>query len=435
MALQRTRSEEVRRLLVVAWYFPPWGGAGVQRTVKHVKYLPQFGWRPVVLTGPLPRKGPSDPTLLEDFAETPEVHRTSALLPPAALPWRVRNALTRWLLVSDEQAGWHPFALAAASDLIRRGHIDAVYTTSTPYTAHLIGLRLSRRFGLPWIADFRDPWTDNAAIRPPTAWHRRRIQRWEQQVIGTASRVTVVSEPMAQALRAAYPSVEPQRFLVLPNGFDPDDFADVQPVGRQEGRMGIVYSGSFYGQRTARPFLQALHNVLDRNEIPRSAVQVRFVGNVGQATVDDVRALGLADIVETIGYVSHRQSIGHVLGADILLLMIAPGSGSKGVLTGKIFEYLAAARPILAVTPPSAAADLIRESRAGTVIDPGDGLAIERQVVLWFDQWRRGVLSCASDAAVVARFDRRRLTEALAQTLDTIVSGVPETQKSPGNGK
>lgn len=407
----------MRKVLVVAWYFPPWGGAGVQRTVKHVKYLPQFGWQPVVLTGPTPRAGLSDATLLEDLGQAPVVRRTRALLPPAALPWRLRHALTRWLLISDEQAGWYPFALRAASDLIQRGDIDAVYTTSTPYTAHLAGLRLKQRFGLPWVADFRDPWADNAAIRPPTAWHRQRIRRWEQQVVSAADRVTVVSEPMAQAFRATYPQVDAQRFLSLPNGYDPDDFSQTQPAGRQPGRMGIVYSGSFYGQRSSQPFLQALHNLLNRGDLPRSAVHVRLVGNVGQATVDQVTALGLGDVVEVTGYVAHRQSVAYVMGADVLLLMIAPGPGSAGVLTGKIFEYLAARRPILALTPPSAAADLIRASRAGVVIDPDDGPAIERQLLEWHGQWQRGELVCASDAAVVERFDRRRLTQALAGTL------------------
>lgn len=411
----------MRKVLMVAWYFPPWGGAGVQRTQKHVKYLPQFGWQPVVLTGPLPRgnrAAPSDPTLMDEIADTTEVYRTVALLPPAVLPWRVRHALVRWLLVSDEQAGWYPFALAAASDLIRRGDIAALYTTSTPYTAHLVGLRLKERFGLPWVADFRDPWADNPAIRPPTPWHRRRIRRWEQQVIAAADRVTVVSEPMAWDLRRAYPQVDPQRFLPLPNGFDPDDFDGVEPAGRRPGRMGIVYSGSFYGQRSAQPFLQALRNVLERGELPRAAVHVRLVGNVGQATLAQVAALGLEDVVEATGYLPHRRSIAYLLGADVLLLVVAAGPGSAGVLTGKIFEYLAARRPILALAPPGAAADLVRESRSGVVVDPDDGPAIERRLVEWYGLWQRGELTCAGDAAVVQRFNRRRLTQALAEALD-----------------
>ncbi len=415
--------DSVRGLLVVAYYFPPWGGAGVQRTLKYVKFLPQFGWRPLVLTARPRAVAVSDPSLGQDLPTELQVVATSALMLPPILPWRARNLMARWLMVSDEQAGWAPFAQRQAEELIKRQQVQAIYTTSTPYTAHLIGLRLRRRFGLPWLADFRDPWVENTALKLPTGWHRERVRRWERQVVTNADRVTVVSEPMAEAFRKAYPELNRQHFLTLPNGYDPDDFAQAEPLGRtsHNDRLTIVYSGSFYGQRTSQPFLQALHNVLERGQVPRSAVRVRFVGNVGQVTADQVREMGLADVVEITGYVSHRQSIGYVLGADVLLLMIAPGPGSEGVLTGKIFEYLAAGRPILALTPKSAAGDLVLESRAGVVIDPDDGPAIERQVVTWFDQWQRGVLNCASDPTVIARFDRRRLTEALAQALDAIV--------------
>jgi glycosyltransferase involved in cell wall biosynthesis len=415
-----------RNLLVLAYYFPPWGGAGVQRTLKYVKYLPQFGWQPQVITAQPRALTVSDSTLIQDLPAGLSVYATPIRMLPKALPWRVRSWLARWVLVSDQQAGWAPFAQRQAEALIQRRQVQAIYTTSAPYTAHLVGLRLKQRFGLPWIADFRDPWVGNVTLNPPTAWHRMRIQRWERQVITAADRITAVSEPMTDAFRAAYPMVNPKHFLTVPNGYDPDDFVQVDPLGRKPDRLGIVYSGSFYGQRSSQPFLQALNNVLMQGNIPRSAIQVRLVGNVGQSTMDLVRTMGLADVVEIIGYVAHRQSVGYVLGADVLLLIIAPGPGSEGVLTGKIFEYLAARRPILALTPPSAAADLIRESRSGVVVDPENVAAISDQLVALLRQWQLGTLVCDSDPAVVARFDRRRLTETLVRALDAATSGQSE---------
>jgi len=423
-----------RNLLVLAYYFPPWGGAGVQRTLKYVKYLPQFGWQPHVVTAQPHALAVSDPSLSQELPVGLPVYTTPALIPPKVLPWRVRNWLARWLLVSDQEAGWAPFAQRQAEKLIQRQQVQAVYTTSAPYTAHLVGLRLKQRFGLPWIADFRDPWVENSTVRPPTAWHRTRIRHWERQVITAADRVTTVSEPMTQAFQTAYPMVNPEHFLTLPNGYDPDDFAQVEPLGRQPDRFGVVYSGSFYGQRSSQPFLQALHNVLMQGDIPRAAVQVRLVGNVGQTTVDLVRTMGLADVVEIIGYVAHRQSVGYVLGADVLLLMIAPGPGSEGVLTGKVFEYLAARRPILAVTPPSAAADLIRESRSGVVVDPENVAAIGDQLAALFRQWQLGALVCDSDSAVVARFDRRRLTRTLAEALEAAQPVSTARRSTPTHG-
>ena len=394
----------------------------MQRTLKSVKYLPYFGWQPVVLTARPRAVSLSDPTLIEDLAPAQLIHRTPALLLPHALPWRARNLVTRWLFVTDEQAGWYPYAVRRATEIIERDGVDAIYTTSTPYTAHLIGLRLKRRFGLPWVADFRDPWVGNPSLKLPTAWHRRRIEHWERHVVTAADRVTVVSDPMAQTLRDAYPELDARHFLTLPNGYDRDDFARATPLGADPGRMTIVYNGSFYGQRTSLPFLLALQAVLDQGQIPRQAVRVRFVGNVGQVTADQVQALDLSDVAELTGYVSHRESIGYILGADVLLLVIAPGPGSEGVLTGKIFEYLAASKPILALVPPSAAADLVRESRSGVVVDPEDVPAIAAQLVALFHQWQRDELADQSDPLVVTRFDRQRLAAMLAEALDEIAS-------------
>lgn len=404
----------VRKILLIAYYFPPLGGAGVQRTLKYTKYLPQFGWQPVVLTSQAKAAALSDPTLMEDLAGAQAVYRTRVAALPPALPWRLRNLVTRWLLVTDDQAGWYPFALREALRLIKQERVDAIYTTSTPYTAHLVGLRLKQRLGLPWVADFRDPWAGNTSLRPPTGWHRRRIERWEQQVVSAANRVTVVSEPMARDLCAAFPELGPEHFLALPNGFDPDDFTQAAPQGADPNRMTVVYSGSFYGQRTSLPFLQALHGALADGQIPRQAIRVRFVGNVGQATAEQVQALGLSGVAELTGYVPHRESIGYVLGADVLLLVVAPGPGSQAVLTGKLFEYLAAGKPILALVPPSAAADLVRESRAGVVVDPENVPSIREQLLAIFQQWQQGTLASHSDPAVVARYDRRRLTGLLA---------------------
>jgi glycosyltransferase involved in cell wall biosynthesis len=408
-----------RSLLVLAYYFPPWGGAGVQRTLKYVKYLPQFEWQPHVVTAQPRALAVSDPSLNQELPAGLPVYATPIRMLPKSLPWRVRNWLARWLLVSDQQAGWAPFAQRQAEELIQRQQIQAIYTTSAPYTAHLVGLRLKQRFGLPWVADFRDPWVGNATLKPVTAWHRARIERWERQVVTDADRVTVVSEPMAQAFRAAYPELNPQHFLTLPNGYDPDDFAQIEPLGRRPDRLGIVYSGSFYGQRqTPQYFLQGLQRACEAVPDLRRAIRVTLVGNVGQATMPMVESLGLMDIVHATGYRSHRESIAYLLGADVLLLIIGSGPGSEVVFTGKIFEYLAASKPILALVPPGAAADLIRESNAGTIIDPENPAAVAQQLIGLFDRWQRGALICTSDPAVVARFDRRLLTKALAQALD-----------------
>jgi glycosyltransferase involved in cell wall biosynthesis len=413
----------MRKVLVVAYYFPPVGGGGVQRTLKAVKYLPTNGWQPIVLSARPPARYPQDPSLTAEIPSQTSVIRTRAFLAPGWLPWRIRHLVTRWLLLVDEQIGWLPFAVRQGQTMTQRDDISAIYTTSAPITAHLIGLRLKRLTGLPWIADWRDPWIGNFSASFATPWHEQLAARLERQIVHAADRSTVVSEPMRQALLARYPDLAPERVLTLPNGFDPSDFQGVQPLGQESGRMVIVYSGSFYGQRQSpRPFLLGLDAALATDPNQRQTLRVRFVGNTGALTMRLVEELGLDDVVKFTGYLPHRESIGHLLGADLLLVVIGDGPGSEAVFTGKIFEYLASGRPILALTPAGAAADLLVETGAATIVTPEDVPAIARQILALHQCWRTGQLHSAADPTAFARFDRRQLTARLAQTLNQISS-------------
>ncbi len=408
-----------RKVLIVAYYFPPLGGAGVQRTLKFIKYLPEFGWQPVVLTAKVKGLYLSDSSLENEIAANVSIHRTPALLFPSWLPWRLRKFVARWLLVVDEQLGWLPYAIAQGRKIIKHSDIDAIYTTSAPYTTHLIGLRLKRQSGLPWVADFRDPWVGNFSNTFPSPLHKQIAQRLEYRVSQAAERVIVVSEPMRQALLARH-FLAPERVYTLPNGYDRCDFEDVQALGQRDDQLVMVYTGSFYGPQTPIYLLQGLRVVLDAGRVSRHKVQLRLIGNIGQATRKQIEALGLVDTVQVTGYLPHRQSIGHLLGADLLVLVVGSGPGSEAVLTGKIFEYLAAGKPVLALTPPGVAADLIREAQAGVVVDPEDVTAIASQITAIYEAWQRCELKITGDQNVIARYDRRLLTGQLARVLDEV---------------
>ncbi len=408
-------------VLMVAYYFPPLGGAGVQRTLKFVKHLPGFGWQPSLLTAQGRQKYVSDPTILADIPAGIVVHRTPALLLPGQLPYRLRRAITRWLLLVDEQIGWLPFAAPRAKQILRAGCFKVVYTTSVPYTDHLIGLQIKRATGLPWVADFRDPWIDNFASTFPTRFHKNLARRWEAAICHQADRVTVVSEPMRRALLERYEWLSPARVITLTNGYDRDDFTGITPAKRPPEQFTIVYTGTFYQHgRTPETFLRAARNAIDSGLIPRNHLVIEFVGNIGPGAHQLIETLDLGGVTHTTGYLPHRDSIAQLLSADVLLLVVGSGPGSEAVLTGKVFEYLAARKPILALAPPGAAADLMRQARAGVVVDPEDVAAISAQLVTLYHQWQSGSLSISPDEAVIASYDRRKLTERLATIFDEV---------------
>jgi len=409
------------KVLVIAYYFPPTGGAGVQRTLKFIKYLPEYGWQPVVLTIKKPPTHLTDRSLQDDTPKSIPIYRTPALLIPQYLPWRLRNFFRRWFLIIDEQLGWLPIAARHGLMIIKNEGIKAIYTTSSPYTDHLIGLRLKQHTGLPWVADFRDPWIGNFAVVFPTRWHAHINQKLEQQVLEKANRITVVSQPMKMALETRYPYMPYDHVHLLPNGYDPADFDGISPIDKQNDKFTIIYSGSFYGQKqTPYYFLKGLRTFIDQHKISRQDLHVRFVGNMGSAVNEQIKGFDLSDIVQLIGYIPHRQSIAHLLAADLLLLVVGSGTGSEAVLTGKIFEYLAAQKTILCLAPPGAAADLVQEAQAGVVVDPEDTEAIASRLASLYRKWKQGELKVNPKPEVIMRYNRHLLTGTLAKLLDEI---------------
>lgn len=413
----------LRKVLIVAYYFPPFGGGGVQRALKFVKYLPEFSWLPVVLTVSRKAAHLRDASLEREIPAGVLIHRTPAPFLPQWLPWRLRNFVARWLLLVDQQLGWIPFAVRRGWEVILQEKVKVVCSTSAPFSSHLVGLLLKRTTGLPWIADFRDPWIGNFSSSFPTTSHGRAAEWLEKRVVETADRITVVSEPMRRALLGRHSCLDPERVLTLPNGYDLADFEWNKPLGQEAERMVIVHSGSFYGRRqTPLHFLQGLQVALNSGSLHRPKVRVQFVGNIDRALRRHIGGLGLSDIVQTSGYLPHRQCIGYLLGADVLLLIVGSGPGSEAVFTGKIFEYLAAGKPVLGLVPCGVAADLIAEAQAGVVVPPENVEAIANQIATLYRKWQIGDLDCGGNPEVITRYDRRRLTRTLAETLDAVSS-------------
>jgi glycosyltransferase involved in cell wall biosynthesis len=402
------------------------GGGGVQRTLKFVKHLPGCGWRPIVVTARQPHTHLKDEGLSDEIPREARIVRTADLGFPAWLPWRLRAWITRWLLLVDEHIGWMFFSTRASLQCIQQESIQAIYSSSAPYTDHLVGYRLKKQTNLPWIADFRDPWVGNFSVNFPTQLHQHLAEKIEGDVLRAADRVLVVSEPMRQAMLSRHPQVSAAKVTVLPNGYDPEDFSALQPemvqaAGEVE-RFLIVYSGSFYGQRqTAQKFLQSLKRTLERSIVSRERLRVRFVGNAGKQTLEQIQSYGLQDVCQVTGYLPHRESLLHLMAADVLLLIIGRGPGSEAVYTGKIFEYLASGKTILCLADPGAAADLVQEAQAGVIADPENIQVIAAKIESLYQEWDAGRLNQDQPLpAVVQRYDRRALSAQLARILDDI---------------
>ena len=370
------------KALIVSFYFPPAGGGGVQRPLKLAQYLPAMGIETHVLA-------PDDPRWLhrDEGLKMPSqawVHRARYVGVSGGKPAEVlagtqglERAMTRArlqlrrLVVPDENATWAVTAIPAGIRLVREHGIDVVVSTSPPPSTHLIAAAIARATGVRWVADLRDSLVSHAHRRADTTATKAKAalhERVARLVASRADAITCVSEAISEETR----SLEPKGPVVtIPNGADFDDVAGLER--HPSDRFRITHTGSFFGRRDPRPFLQALADSgLD--------VVARFLGDFRDADREWAEGLGLGDRLELLPYAPRAESLALQRDSEALLLLIPEAGGrGKGVLSGKVFEYVAVGRPILAAVPPDgAAAELIRETGAGVVAAPDDPAAIRR---------------------------------------------------------
>lgn len=433
-----------RRVLFLTYYFPPSGGPGVQRALKFARYLPEFGWQPTVLTvRPEDASYPDmDETLMEEIPAHMRVERTKAWDPYAAYArmlgkakretvgvgfigeggesWKQR--LAKWLranvFLPDARTGWVPFAVRRGCALLDAVPHDAILTTGPPHSAHLAGLWLARQSGLPWIADFRDPWTDIdfAHQLPMTRLARRADAALEGSVLRRASAVTVVSPTWSRSLEARVPG----RYEVIWNGFDPADFPPT--VSEQPDRFYITYAGNLNAARNPHALWKALAALDATSRMPQ--LKVRLIGTVDPSALAAARELGLGEIVETHPYVPHAEAIREMRRSSILLLLINDVPNQMGIIPGKVYEYMATGRPVLGIGPPGGdSAAVLDATSAGRMFAYGDVDGVRTFVEEHYAAWKEGKPRSGAGREAALRFSRRSQTGELAALLEELVSG------------
>lgn len=445
-----------KKILIIAYYFPPIGGGGVQRTVKFVKYLPEFGWEPIILTVKDVAYRSYDPTPFDEIPRVqvvrtgsldafrlghltsnvigrfrPEYDETEVLQSFQDIEVRALKrtagtksgygyfaAASKYFFVPDVQIGWAPFALLKALRICRRDDIKAVYTTSPPESAHLVGLAIKKSTGLPWVADFRDVWGGSFWRRKLPFVYRWLNRRLEESVLRTADGLILNTEPSLEKVRSFRRKQTPT--VVIPNGFDPSDFEE-KPIERPGDEFIIAHFGNFGAGVTPAAILRAFASAGEENAGFGEKARLYLIGVNTAADVAKVHRLGLDGKVVFAGYLPHREGLRFCKAADMLLLIMGPTFETERV-PGKLYEYIGAGRPVLAAVPEGEAARLVRSVYGKeSVVDPADVRGIARRFVEEFEKRRKGITAAAPDPALISQFKRRRLTSRLAALLDDTV--------------
>lgn len=442
-----TKAATSRRVLIVAYHFPPNASSGSFRPLKFVKYLEQFGWESVVVCADARSDPdePQDPSLLEE-------------LPPSVCllvsnPWRVAlgdgqahqlkdgesrsgrldrskgkalgNLFRRFHFFHPHQR-WYLAAVVCGLIAIRRYRPETIFTTSPPYSCALIGLTLKVLTGIPLISDFRDPWIGNLYRRRPSRIGEKLMRYCERKVFERSERVIFVSPQMTDYARRRAPKVDGEKFMVLANGFDPEDMP--RHSGNHDGKQfRLVYVGTFYeGVRDPRNFLEGLSRFLSRHPDAASYVNVHFAGDPqwGKSHADWLAQLALERQVRFSDFVPHRQAMELIGKADVLLLIVSTNPDDRGQIPAKVFEYIAARKPILALCHEGATASLLKSTGLGLIIDPTDPEAVAAALQALFTRFRSGTLKCLPVEDELRKYDRRSQTKQLAGVFDELTRGL-----------
>ncbi len=416
----------MNKVLMVAHQFPPVGGSGVQRSAKFAKYLPLFGWEPVVLTRDDKKMTLRDESLLKELPSNIEIIRTPAY-DLTVLPWvfsKVGKFIAWKILIPDGEVLWMKNAVKACLERIKKGDIKAIYTTSSPYSDHLMGLEVKKHFpDLFWLADFRDEWTNNPYLidKPHRISRMKKEKEMEKEVLAKADILVTNTPIMKKNFVRINPEIDLQtKMYVIPNGFDAEDFEHFEKSKTKNPQFTITYTGALYGRRKPDLFLKAVGNLVQTGKINKEKICIRFIGSFKHDVLQGlIKSNGLDGAVETISYMEHEQCIKNMMESDALLLIEGGGPGSEAFYTGKIFEYIQTGNPILSVIPENgAAAELIRSTKTGIICDWSNVNAIEKGFTDMYNCWENNNYIVDPDENEIARYNRKALTNSLANLLD-----------------
>jgi glycosyltransferase involved in cell wall biosynthesis len=421
---------------MVSYLYSPLENPGARRSEKFAKFLPEFGYKPLILTSSARGREKSDVAngvfragdpvgfakrlyRLTRFRSVPVAQRPNIAIAPDHPLSRIQARYC----VPDPEVTWLPSAVLRGMRVLRSESVDVLYSTSSPETDHLVAWILKSLTGLPWVADFRDGWVFEPlrGARLTVPWRARTELFLEGAVVAAADAIVVVNDVMAQDLNRRYPSAA-HKVTTITNGYDPDDLPAPTSRSNNDTFFRIVHTGRVSGSRphtTIEGLLAALTNLREREHPLLSKLRLYFVGELSGQEITSIERCPVRDCFVVTGPVSYQRALQYQADADALLLVVAPGS--TGVSTTKLYEYLATGKPILALSGESPAARIVRESGSGVVVPSDDVGGIADALAVLYEGWTTGGHPIY-DSNRVARYTRRDLTRRLANIFDRCLS-------------
>jgi glycosyltransferase involved in cell wall biosynthesis len=435
---------QMKRVLIITYYWPPSGGAGVQRWLKFVKYLRNYGWEPVVYTAGNPEAPALDHSLMKDVPEGIEVIRQLIWEPytfyrkfvglkkgdkiSAGFLNEKKNPgfaekIAVWLrgnlFIPDARRFWIKPSVEFLSKYLKQHPVDAIVSTGPPHTTHVIALGIKKKLGLPWLADFRDPWTkiDFYEKLMLTPMADRRHHQLEKAVLSAADKIVTVSWNWAKEFN----SLGAANTEVITNGFDPEDFPDINPD--KPASFLITHIGSLNKDRNPEFLWRVLGQMAKSDDAFSHLLKIRFIGKTDFSVFESLDRNGLSGFSEKIDYLPHDEALRLSAGSAVLLLLINNTPNSLGIIPGKVFEYLATRRPVLCIGPLAGdSARIVKETNSGPVVGFDDEAGLRSALQELFSQYISGAQQQNNSA--IDHYSRKVLTGNIAGLLNQMTTSI-----------
>jgi glycosyltransferase involved in cell wall biosynthesis len=414
------------KVLIIAYYFPPLGLSGVQRTLKFAKYLSKYNWEPTVITTGDVGYFAHDFSLLKE-AENAQIKiiRTSGLHPnavvnsykknkmPNELLRKVLNRISQTIFIPDNKIFWAKAAYIKARELLRKERFDIIFVSMPPFSPFKEAVKLKEEFGLPLVVDYRDLWFGNQFAFYPTPFHRIKHKGMEESLLRETDRVIVVNRKIKEKLLIQYPFLKFEDITIIPHGYDSEDFAVTSPEPRESDKVIFTYAGAFYEKLTPKYLLKALGILWKESPDVASQIRFQFIGHFRKQNLKYVRKYKLEDSVIIYDYVEHLEVIRKIVSSDVLWTMLLR-ERMENVTPGKLYEYFGARKPIFANIPNGAAKMDLEQYGAAFITPPDDVQMIKntlKNIVILFNNNKLP----SPNEEFVRKLDRKLLTGILAK--------------------
>jgi glycosyltransferase involved in cell wall biosynthesis len=415
------------KVLIITYYWPPAGGSGVQRWLKFVKYFQEFGIEPIVYTVENTKYIKEDKSLLKEVPKDINILKQTIWQPEQLLFWKkakqnnnqvatlTQNRILSFIrgnfFIPDPKVFWVKKSVRFLENIIKENNIDTIISTGPPHSMHLIGLKLKRKLDIPWLADFRDPWANlyyNSDFNYSSIV-KNIHKKLESKVLQQADVITTVSNSLKGEFKKSSKNVK-----VVTNGFDNEVLTDNK--NQLDRKFSISYIGLLPKQSNPDLFFKVLKTLTEKDKDFKKDLQVNFVGDIAKEVISTVKKYQLEDYVSFKGYVSHDEAIKIQQKSQVLLLLIPNVKSNKGILTGKLFEYITTKRPILAFGPEGGDLDeILNNTNTGSIVNYDDEHKISAEVLGYYSLYKKNELKAESTG--IMRFHRKELTKQMSKIL------------------